>query len=64
MHIRGQVEKLETVIRAGLIAEAREVPCAWHALGELHPSVPADPADIYVGACPECATICSSMPKE
>jgi hypothetical protein len=51
MNMSGRVGKAETVLFAD---KAHAVPCTWHALGELDPREPKDPADIVVGGCHEC----------
>ena len=49
--LRRQLERAEWVIYP---KNARRVACAWHALAELYPRVPVDPADIFAGSCGEC----------
>ncbi len=49
--LRRQLERAESVIHP---AASRLVPCAWHALAELFPRAPVDPADTFAGSCGEC----------
>lgn len=51
MKMSGRVIKAEAVIYP---ERASAVPCAWHALADLFPRVPVDPADIFAGSCGEC----------
>lgn len=49
--LRRQLERAEGAI---LPEASRRVPCAWHALADLLPRPPVDPADVFPGTCIEC----------